>query len=87
VLGCAWAVWGCVPATRSEPSLEEKCEDLVTFCADMPAARTDLRQCYDVGRRGAREPKHRDQCFFSWDECIDECVYLYQGRASAPDGG
>jgi hypothetical protein len=80
-------ITGCVPATRNEPSLEQKCQDLVDYCADVPNARQDLQDCYDVGRRGLREAKQRDQCFVSWDACIDDCEYLYLQRAYAADGG
>lgn len=86
-LAAGAVVTSCVPATRSEPTLEEKCEELALYCRDLPAAREDLEQCYQVGRRGLREAEHQDQCFVAWDECIDDCVYLYQRREEPRDGG
>jgi hypothetical protein len=87
MLWCALGPVACVPATRNEPSLEQKCRDLVEYCENVPSARRDLRDCYDVGRRGVREPENRDQCFLAWDECIDECQYLAERLSDAPDGG
>lgn len=77
----------CVPATRNEPSLEQKCRELADQCEGLPAAREDLAECYAIGRRGMREAEHMDQCFLAWDECIDECEYLSFELAGASDGG
>jgi hypothetical protein len=71
---------GCIPAAREEPTLEEKCEALETFCVDLPESREDLRTCHDTGARGLDEPSHQDRCFVAYDECFDDCYYLYEQR-------
>jgi len=76
-----------VPAARNEPSLEEKCADLERYCVDLPESREDLAECHDVGRAGVRDPDRRDHCFLAYDECFDDCYYLYLQRLDAADAG
>jgi hypothetical protein len=78
---------GCVPAARNEPTLEEKCEALERYCVDVPESRDDLTACHDVGRQGVRDPVRSDRCFVAFDECFDDCYYLYLQREDALDGG
>lgn len=80
----AAALVACAPSARKEPSLEEKCEALARYCVDLPQSRKDLANCHDIGAQGAREPAHADQCFVAYDECYDDCYYLYLQRG---DGG
>ena len=86
-MALAFGAIGCSPGVRNEPTLEEKCEALETYCVDVPETREDLATCHDVGRRGAREPAHADQCFVAYDECFDDCYYLHLAREEARDGG
>lgn len=86
LLGLALCCLGCASSARNEPSLEEKCSLLEEYCVELPGSREDLAECHDVGRRGRRNPEHRDRCFLAYDECFDDCYYLYLLRDVA-DGG
>jgi hypothetical protein len=80
-------VLACAPLTRNEPTLDEKCEQLATYCDDLPAARDDLAECQKIGAQGTKDEANAAECFVAYDRCIDECVYLYQVQPQATDAG
>lgn len=80
-------VLACVPVTRNEPTLDEKCEQLAMYCDDLPDARDDLAECQKVGAQGVKDEDRTAECFVAYDRCIDECLNLYQLQPEATDAG
>jgi hypothetical protein len=52
------------------------CENLLSTCGDKQIwDYGGPRECFEIGRAGASDPRNEDQCFAVYDECVSDCLY------------